>query len=743
MPDRDPPGGDGPMFTRESLLGGLPARRASTILFAIESRTASLVRSNRVNRASYVGERTVAEREQAFLSAMAGGRQAIDVRIDEIEGYAAQWADLAPEGADVRAAIARLLGSKYRFTWDLVPGIRAALGLDDSAVAEAFVRLHSRPLSSIYAERLTPAERQRWFRARIARRFERLPPFWIAYFLALTETIGEGILIVPVALAAIGPIPAVILLIALGLANLIALGGLAEAVTRNGSMRYGTAYFGRLVGELLGPAAATAQSIALGVFNVIVLFAYFLGFSSVFSGATGIPEGVWVLVLFAVNVYYMRKESLDDTIASAVVIGVINLSLVGLITLVAATHIDPANLTYTDVPILNDRAPDAATVGLVFGVILVAFFGHTSVANASKLVLTRDPSGRSLLWGNLAALGTVISVYCLAVVAILGALGPDPLVATRGTAITPLADAVGPIVSVLGSIYVVLAIGLGSIYVTLGVYNQVIELVRSPSVDPASVIGRIGAERRTRLIAGLAPALVVVIVLEILLAIDADWFAGPVGYVGVLAVPLVGGVFPVLLVAAARRKGEYVPGRVVRLLGHPATVAVVGGIFLAGVFLHGLVIWQEPAARVAALAVGVLTVALVLRLIATGRFRRRSIIELRLDEPGRGVMNVTTEGRAVVTGQPLVLAGHGRPIQPVSVDLAAGPARELRIWSHQVSADGWSTSIPARATVDGGFEGEDSATRIPDKMSSDPMVFPLDGRPVRVSVQLFPPELPG
>jgi hypothetical protein len=731
------------MFTRDSLLGGLPARRASTVLFTIESRTAALVRSNRVNRASYIGERTAAEREQAFLSAMAGGREAIDVRIQEIEGYADQWADLVAEGADVRAAIARLLGSKYRFTHDLVPGIRAALGLDDPAVAEAFSRLHTKPLSSIYAERLTAAERQRWFRARIARRFERLPPFWIAYFLALTETIGEGILIVPVALAAIGPIPAVILLVALGMANLITLGGLAEAVTRNGSMRYGTAYFGRLVGELLGPAAAMAQSIALGIFNVVVLFAYFLGFSSVFAGATGIPEGVWVLLLFAVNVYYMRKESLDDTIASAVVIGVTNLGLVGLITVVAATHIVPANLAYTDVPILNGRAPDAATVGLVFGVILVAFFGHTSVANASKLVLTRDPSGRSLLWGNLAALGTVIGCYCLAVIAIAGALGPGPLVATRGTAITPLAVVAGPIVSVLGSIYVVLAIGLGSIYVTLGVYNQVIELIRSPGINPASVIGRLGATRRTRLVVGLAPAGVVVLVLEILLALDADWFAGPVGYVGVLAVPLVGGVFPVLLVAAARRKGEYVPGRVVRLLGHPATVVIVGAIFLTGVFLHGLVIWQEPVARVAALAVGVLTVALIIRLIVTGRFRPRSIIELRLDEPGRGVLNVTSDGHAVVAGQGLIVTSAGRLTEPVSIDLAAGRARELRVWSHQVAADGWSSQIPATTTIDGEPGRADAAATTLETRSPEAAVFPLEGRAIHVTVQLSPPDTRG
>lgn len=732
------------MFSREALLGGgLPARRASTILFAIESRTAALVRSNRVNRAAYVGEHTVAEREQEFLAALAAGRQSAPVRIQDIEAHADGWADLLPGGADVRAVIARMLGSKYRFTKPLVPGIRAALGLDDPSVSEAFERQHGTPLTSIYAVRLTRTEQLRWFRARVARRFETLPPFWIAYFLALTETIGEGILIVPVAMAGIGPLPAVILLIILGLVNVITLASLAEAVTRNGSMRYGTAYFGRLVGELLGPAASLGQSIALGVFNVVVLFAYFLGFASVFTGATGIPEGVWVALLFAINVFFLRKESLDDTIASAIVIGVINLGLVGLITLVAATRIEATNLTYTDVPVLNGHPPDAATVGLIFGVVLVAFFGHTSVANASKLILTRDPSGRSLLWGNVCALGTVIVLYCLAVVAVIGAVGPG-LVETRGTAITPLAAAVGPVVNVLGSIYVVLAIGIGSIYVTLGTYNQVVELLRSPG-RKGDLIERLGANRRTRLVIGLMPALAVVLVLEAALLLDVDWFAGPIGYVGVLAVPLVGGVFPMLLVAAARRKGEYVPGRVIRLLGRPIVVVVVTALFLTGVFAHGLVIWESPAARGAAIVVGVASIALVVRLALTGRFRSRSIIEVRVDDRGTAALNVTSDGKPVVVDHPLATDRAGRVPEPLTVELEPGGARELRIWGHRVTADGWSATMPVSVRVlqapgrAGAGEPFVPMAAV-DASTDDPLLLPLGDQQVTVTVRLHPAD---
>ncbi len=64
-------------------------------------------------------------------------------------------------------------------------------------------------------------------------------------------------------------------------------------------------------------------------------------------------------------------------------------------------------------------------------------------------------------------MATVIVLYCVATFAIIGAVGAAPLLTTAGTAITPLADAIGPAVNVMGVIYVVLAIGIGSLYVTL------------------------------------------------------------------------------------------------------------------------------------------------------------------------------------------------------------------------------------------------------------------------------------
>jgi len=76
---------------------------------------------------------------------------------------------------------------------------------------------------------------------------------------------------------------------------------LTEAVTRSGSMRYGTAYFGRLVRELLGRLPSRAMNGTLALFNILTFFVYLLGFASVLNGATGIGMGLWIAALFALT----------------------------------------------------------------------------------------------------------------------------------------------------------------------------------------------------------------------------------------------------------------------------------------------------------------------------------------------------------------------------------------------------------------------------------------------------------
>ncbi|MBC8492258.1 MAG: hypothetical protein H8D43_00630, partial [Chloroflexi bacterium] len=119
------------LFTREEIMAGLPARRARTLLFLIESRTAHIVAQSRQAMERFLTEETAEERDLAFLEAFALGRDPpLRPTIQHLERHAPQWAPLVPENPRVQAAVAHMVGQKYTFTYQAVPGIRAALGLD-------------------------------------------------------------------------------------------------------------------------------------------------------------------------------------------------------------------------------------------------------------------------------------------------------------------------------------------------------------------------------------------------------------------------------------------------------------------------------------------------------------------------------------------------------------------------------------------------------------------------------------
>jgi amino acid permease len=713
---------DGPaFFSRDELLGGLTARRASTLLFAIEARTAHLVARSRRAMAYYLTERTAREREQEFLQAMAAGRTLPLVpRIQDLERRAPDWASLVPADPRLRAAIAEMMGKKYTLPHDRVPHLRGALGLDEPATASAFESQYRQPIGSIYRGRVRAAEKLRWLRSRSAARIEALPPFWMAYALTLTETMGEGLLVLPIALAGIGPIPGVVLLLVLGLLNMLTIGGLVEAITRNGTMRYGNAYFGRLAGSLLGHGGSSAITITLLIFNVVCFLAYLLGFGALIGAATGTSAMIWVGVLFAVNLFFLRRRDLDSTVATAILLGAVNVGLLLAISALAVTHLSARNLLVVHLPFVGAHPASIAVVGLAFGVVLVAYFGHTSAGNVAKIVLERDPGGRSLLRGTMTATATVIVLYSIAVFAINGAVRASALVGYAGTAIKPLADVAGPSVNLVGVVYVTLAIGLGSIYISLGMFNQVQEWLPAP-VRGASRMGRglsrLAARRGSWL--GMLPAVLTFVLVEWLIATGRASLATPLGVVGTLTLPLLGGIFPMVLLAASRRRGEYVPKSVVRVLARPATIVGVAVVFFVAILVQGFVVWQRPGERaLAAVAAGLMLVVIWLAW-RRGSFRSQSVIEVRREASGAGMLTVTVSGCPADTSIRVAENGSQREIHGsesridrfdavrwASFDLPPSDARQLKVWVHGVTPEGDSEPIAAIVSLQSAADGE-------------------------------------
>ncbi len=288
-------------------------------------------------------------------------------------------------------------------------------------------------------------------------------------------------------------------------------------------------------------------------------------------------------------------------------------------------------------------------------------------------------------------------LYSLTALAFGGAVDRAALEGSDGTVLEPLAEVAGPAVHVLGSAFAVLAVGLGSVYACLGLYNQVIEL-------------RPQSDRRRRFAVGAAAPTALFALVIWLLATDQQSFTAPLGYAGALTAPLVGGLFPMMLVVAARRRGELVPSTAPGFVGHPLTALGVGGLFAAAVALHGLVIWDAPLLQAAALGVTAGMVAVALVAWRRGGFRARSVVELRR-EPERdlGVVGVTVAGERVTApveldGRPAEVGtfeGFSR-VRSVTVRLPDGSPTETAVWAHHVTPDGDSVVLAADVDVSDG-----------------------------------------
>jgi hypothetical protein len=144
---------------------------------------------------------------------------------------------------------------------------------------------------------------------------------------------------------------------------------------------------------------------------------------------------------------------------------------------------------------------------------------------------------------------------------------------------------------------------------------------------------------------------------------------------------------------ASRQKGEYVPAIVWRLVGHPLVLLGVYFLFAASFFAHGLVIWEDPLQRAAALLVGGAFVVLPAIVVRRGAFTSRVVVELRFERAKERVLTVTDRGRLAT---PKVLMQHGG----VELDLASTVARELKIWTHRLLPTGDSESVNARVEVE-------------------------------------------
>lgn len=700
-------------LSRDALLDGLPARKAALLLFAIEGRTAQLVASDQRDAAPYLPPALVEEREKSFMAAVAAGRDLPAApTIQCIERYAAQWAPLVPESAGIRAVVAHMLGEKYVFTQRDTPQLQAALGLGTPAVQEAYTRSYAQALDTIYAPQRDWRQGLQWAWNGLMGLLERLPPFWLAFFLTMPGAIG--LLVMPIALAGLGPVWGLVVLVSVGLLNMLTVIGFAEACTRSNTIRFGLGYIGQIAQEYLGNIGGLLAAVVLALNRFVLLIVLYLSVGDALAGGASLPAEVWMAGLLAILLYFLWRGSFNATVSSTLLIVVVTVLLTLLIPLLVLPHVRMENLLAAARPFAADGFTWAA-LGPVLGVLLTAFIAHVLVPAYAPVVLRRDPSGRALIHGSAAAIAASIVIAALWLLTVQGAVAPDILRDAPGTVITPLAELIGPWIHLVGALLVVLNLGLISIQVALGLYYLVQERLGPVRTG--------GPSRRTRFLLAGSPVLAAFLVAEWLAINNITSFANLLGIVGALTLPVLAGALPLLVLLATRHKGDFTPAVVYRWLGNRFVVGVIYAIFIGSIFLHGLLIWEDWPLRILALVAGVLIVAATTVMLRRGILEPRLVLGLHHDQSlhGSSAWLVTFDGEPLATplefrnqdGEQAVTGAGSGPLPrfdglcAVRMAVPAVPWQELKVWARRTTPEIVVVSIPGSLHVRG--EGGETA----------------------------------
>jgi hypothetical protein len=261
--------------------------------------------------------------------------------------------------------------------------------------------------------------------------------------------------------------------------------------------------------------------------------------------------------------------------------------------------------------------------------------------------------------------------------------------------------------------------------------------------------------RRGRFMLEVAPVFACFAVTEWMVVTGSGSFAGLIGFIGVIVGSLLAGILPVMLLVASRRKGEYMPRLVHRLLGHPVLLGGLYLLFLGNVLMHGLVIWKEPWLRAGAVLIAAGIVLMTARMIRSGTFGRRLNIDVREDQAeGRTFFAVTADGQESTSNITLTYRDSERHLQASVGEIPTfsslrhavfepGPAakprqvpRQLKVRVHKATSDGDSEPIGGSITVRTG-----GATRRYDiKLAKGQVTLPLTGATCCVDIE--PTKMP-
>ncbi len=447
------------LISKQELLRGMPAKKAKTLLYLIEKQTAALAAKSQLDFS--LSGQDQKDEELAFWQAytLEDPPQA-KITIQQLERFAEEWSILVPPNPQIKAAILHYMGQKYNFTHSVVPKISRVLSCHETAVKQAYYRLYQHSTEAPFRSKLSLIDWCRWFFSEISIKLESLPPFWLATLITVALGLPQAFLALPIAVAELGAISAVILLVILGAINILTTICMAEAIGRSQDFRTGNTFIKQLAENYLGKAGSLVLAIAVGIRVFLISLACYLGLSTALGNFTAIPAYVWAVILFLGVLWFFSGQSPSFSVGLTIFLAIINVAILTIFASLCIAHWQTENFLYINWHFFVGSSLKPQILDRLLGVTLMLFFGHIYVGQCAKIVLPKDPSANSLIKGSITGTAILTLLFCLWVVAVNGAIAPEVLASQTGTVIEPLVNTIGATSSLLGIMLAISLLGM-------------------------------------------------------------------------------------------------------------------------------------------------------------------------------------------------------------------------------------------------------------------------------------------
>ncbi|HET8593169.1 MAG TPA: hypothetical protein VFL56_05850, partial [Solirubrobacterales bacterium] len=306
-------------------------------------------------------------------------------------------------------------------------------------------------------------------------------------------SMGQTVVVIPIAVATVGPLAAAASIAVIGLLALGATAAVAEAAARNGEVRLHAAFFGRLVTSALGPRAGAIPTL-LGIVSVALpTLAAFVGLALLLNLAVALPAELWALLIGALAVAVPLGKRRTASFGGLMALALVSTALLAVLTIYAL--VDAAlsgGLSAPGAGPPEDIGLDLA-LGVIIGVLLGSYADPVYTVQIGRIVLPRDPGGSEYVRGAVAGMAAFVALTVIFSLVMILTIPVAELADEQGSALDTAAGEFGGLVAVLGVLIGIALFGIRLYGNAIALFDFVAE--RLPGRPATRVVLRAGRGR--------------------------------------------------------------------------------------------------------------------------------------------------------------------------------------------------------------------------------------------------------